>query len=97
MLIEGGVKHYCFVKSINRLLASQVTKSNKKKYFCLRCLNLFWCQEALKKHEQYCNEYEAVKIELAKKGTILKFKNYHRSEISFIVYADFECFIKPIQ
>ena len=29
---------------------------------------------------------------------MLKFKNYHRSEkVPFIVYADFECFIKPIQ
>ena len=32
------------------------------------------------------------------KGTMLKFKNYHRRErVPFIVYADFECFIKPIQ
>ena len=66
--------------------------------FCLRCLNPFWCQEALNKHEEYCNEYEAVKIELPKKGTMLKFKNYHRSEkVPFIVYADFECFIKLIR
>ena len=29
---------------------------------------------------------------------MLKFKNYHRSEkVPFIVYADFECFIKPVQ
>ena len=29
---------------------------------------------------------------------MLKFKNYHRSEkVPFIVYADFECLIKPIQ
>ena len=29
---------------------------------------------------------------------MLKFKNYHRSEkVPFFVYADFECFIKPMQ
>ena len=29
---------------------------------------------------------------------MLEFKNYHRMEnVPFIVYADFECFIKPIQ
>ena len=29
---------------------------------------------------------------------MLKFENYHRREkVPFIVYADFECFIKPIQ
>ena len=35
---------------------------------------------------------------MPEKGTMLKFKNYRRSEkVPFIVYADFECFIKPIQ
>ena len=35
---------------------------------------------------------------MPKKGTMLEFKNYHRSEkVPFIIYADFECYIKPIQ
>ena len=99
MLIEeGGVKHYCLVKSIERLLSSQTTKGKRKQHFCLRCLNPFWCQEALSRHQEYCGKYEAVKIDLPKKGTILKFINYHRGgKVPFIIYADFECFIKPIQ
>ena len=99
MLIEeDGVKHYCLVKNPSRLLASQVSKHKTKKYFCLRCLNPFWSKEALNKHKEYCNEHEAIKIEVRKKGTMLEFKNYYRSEkVPFIVYADFECFIKPIQ
>ena len=57
----------------------------------------FWCQEALNKHKEYCTEYEAVKIELLKKGTMLEFKNYHRFEkVPFLVYADFESFIKSL-
>ena len=71
MLIEeGGVKHYCLVKSINRLLSSQKTNGKRKEHFCLRCLNPFWCEEALSKHKEYCGKYEAVKIELPKKGTV---------------------------
>ena len=99
MLIEkGGVKHYCLVKSIERLLSSQTTKGKRKQHFCLKCLNPFWCQEALSRHQEYCGKYKLVKIDLPKKGTILKFINYHRGEkVPFIVYADFECNIKPIQ
>ena len=98
MLIEENrVKHYCLVKNPSRLLTSQVSKRNGKKYFCFRCLNPFWSLESLNKHKKYCNEHEAVKIEVPKKGTMLEFKNYYGSEkVPFIVYADFECFIKPI-
>ena len=75
MLIEeGGVKHYCLVKSKERLLSSQTTKHNGKQHFCLRCLNPFWCKEAMSRHQEYCGEYEAVRVELPKKGTMLKFK-----------------------
>ena len=77
MLIEkGGVKHYCLVKSIERLLSSQASNDKRKRYFCLRGLNPFWCQKALNKHKEYCNEYEAVKIELPKKGTITEWKRF---------------------
>ena len=75
-------------------------KKNGKHYFCLRCLNPFWCQESLNRHLEYCNEYEAVKIELPKKEkrTMLKYRNYYTSEkVPFIVYADFESYIKPLQ
>ena len=95
---ENEVKHYCLVKSISRLLSSQTTEGIRKEYFCLRCLNPFWCQEALSTHQEYCGEYESVKIELPKEGTMLKFKNYlHAEKVPFIIYADTECLIKPIQ
>ena len=98
LIEKDGVKHYCLVKNSSRLLSSQVTKGKRKEYFCYRCLNPFWCEKSLNEHQEYCNEYEAVKIERPKKGTILKFKNYHRREkVPFIVYAYFECFIKPMQ
>ena len=99
MLIEkDGVKHYCLVKSLSRLLSSQVSKKDGKKYFCLRCLNPFNNQEALDKHKEYCSKYESVKIQLPKKETMVKFKNHHRSEkVPTVIYADFECLNKSIQ
>ena len=51
MLIEeGGVKHYCLVKDLSRLLSSQVSNHDGRHHFCLRCLNPFWCLESLNKH-----------------------------------------------
>ena len=98
MLIEkDGVKHYCLVKDISRLLSSQLSKHHGKKYFCDNCLNSFGSQKVLDKHLEYCSKHEAVKTIMPKEGTMLKFKNYLNSEkVPFIVYADFECFIKPI-
>ena len=63
MLIEkDGVKHYCLVKSLSRLLSSQTSKGERKEHFCLRCLNPFLCEKSLSNHKEYCDEYEAVKI-----------------------------------
>ena len=79
-------------------MSSQVSNHKEKQHFCLRCFNSFWCQETLNKHEEYCKKHLAVKIELPEKGTILKFINYRRGEkVPFIVYADYECIIEPIQ
>ena len=97
LIEEEGVNHYCLVKNLSRLLSSQVSKHDGKKYFCKRCLNPFNTQKALDKHEEYCSNHKAVKINMPKKGTMLKFKNYHRGEkVPFIIYADFESCIKSI-
>ena len=99
MLIEkDGVLHYCLVKNVSYLLSSQVSKHKEKSYFCDRCLNSFWCEKSLNKHLEYCSNHEAVKIEMSKKGDILKFENYYKGErLPFIIYADIESLIKPIQ
>ena len=99
MLIEKDrVKHYCLVKNVSRLLSSQVSKHKEKYHFCLRCLNPFWCEKSLNKHLEYCSNHEAVKIEMPNKGDILKFKNYYKGKrLPFMMYADTESLIKPIQ
>ena len=98
LIEEGGVKHYCLVKNLSRLLSSQVSIHNGEHHFCLKCLNPFWSHESLNKHQEYCGNYEAVKIQMPEKGTMLKFKNHHRSEkVPFTVFADFACYNKPMQ
>ena len=99
LLIErNGVKHYCLVKNSSRLLSKQVSAHKEGTHICFRCLNPFWSHKSLEKHWEYCKNHEAVKINMPKKGTILKFKHYERSEkLPFIIYADTEALIKEMQ
>ena len=97
LISDDEKRHYCLIKSMSRLLSSQTSKRNGVQYYCMRCLNPFHSQESLDKHLEYCSTHEAVKTEMPGEGTILSFKNYNRSmRVPFIVYADFESFIKPI-
>ena len=45
LMLISGVKHYCLVKNLSRLLSSQVSNPNEKHNFCSRCLNAFWSQK----------------------------------------------------
>jgi len=96
LISDGEKQHYCVIKSLSRLLASQVSNTKWKRYFCRRCLNSYDSEDKLKQHQEYRNNHEAVKIDLPKPGSILGFKNYNRlMRHPFVVYADFESFIKP--
>ena len=99
LLIErDGVKHYCLVKNSSRLLSKQVSAHKEGTHICFRCLNPFWSHKSLEKHQEYCRNHEAVKINMPEKGTILRFKHHERSEkLPFIIYADTEALIKEMQ
>src|SRR6218665_1032907 len=78
-------------------MASRTAKSTNSMHYCKRCLIVYNRIEALNKHTAYCSQQEAQRIELPDPGTMLNFKNYNRSlRVPFIVYADFESIIKPI-
>ena len=97
LISDSETNHYCLIKNVSRLLSSQISKKEHKKHFCFRCMNPFSSKEILKKHEEYCSKNEAVKIEMPEIGSEIKFKNFNRSlKVPFIVYADFECLMKPI-
>ena len=83
---------------MSRLLTRQKTKHTEKRHFCLRCLNSFTTEKALKKHNEYCQKNGVVKVSLPKKGTVLKFNHFSWSnKVPIVVYTDFECFTKPVQ
>src|ERR1043165_7701587 len=97
LISDGEQKHYCLIKNFNRLMVVKTKNSKHSMYYCRRCLTGYERIEALVKHTEYCSQHDAQKIELPEPGTMLSFKNYNRSmRVPFVVYADFESFIKPI-
>ena len=97
LISDGEKQHYCLIKSLSRLLSSQVTKDNHAKSFCLNYLNHFPNEEKLKIHEEYCLKNQAIKIEMSEKGSFIYFIHHNRLIIvPFVVYADFEAFTKEI-
>ena len=57
------------IKSLSRLLSSQVTKHDHAKSFC---------QEKLEIHEESCRNNEAIKIEMPEKGSFIYFIHHNR-------------------
>ncbi len=46
---------------MNRLLSSQMTKHNGKRWFCKYCLHGFAEEDSLNDHLEYCGNNEAVR------------------------------------
>ena len=90
-------QHYVWIKNFNRFMFNQ-SKHREKKHFCRYCLQCFSKEEFLKKHILNCmiiNGKQA--IEMPKKGSSIKFKNFHHQlSVPFVIYADFEAINQKI-
>ena len=75
-----------------------MTNHNGERYICRRCLNSFRSDESLQKHREYCQNHDAVKVEMPSEANkYLSFKNYNRKmRVPFVIYADFECFTESL-
>ena len=95
---EDGVSHYTLIKDFTRLINKQKTSSkNGKIFICKKCFTHFTKEELLEKHIKYCSNNETVCVNMPEPNTMLYFKNYYKQlPIPFVVYADFECFTKPM-
>ena len=97
LISDGEKQHYCLIKSLSRLLSSQVSGHKESNVFCLNCLNHFPNEEKLKIHEEYCLKNQTIKIEMPEKGSLVTFIHHQRSiKVPFVVYADFEAFTEEI-
>ncbi|PFX30928.1 Schlafen family member 5 [Stylophora pistillata] len=97
LISEGDKKHYCLIKNLSRLVSSSLSKNEHKKFICRRCLNYFGSQRVLDTHSELCQDHEAVSEKMPKEGTYLSFKNHQKQmTMPFVIYADFESIIKPL-
>ena len=97
LISDGEKQHYCLIKSLSRLLSSQMSKHDHANSFCLNCLNHFPNEEKLKIHEEYCLKDQAIRIEMPEEGSFISFIHHNRSiKVPFVVYADFEAFTEEI-
>ena len=97
LLTNNGNNHYCWIRRMSALVASQTNKHKGIKYVCKYCCNSFPTEVSLEKHIEYCSRQKAVKVIMPEKGTMLSFKNYQRKmRVPFVVYADFEAFTEGI-
>ncbi len=79
-------------------MSSQLSKKEHKKHFYLKCQNGFSTNEILKTHQEICLKHKTQTDIYPKPGETTKFKNVERlHEIPFAVYADFECFVEPLE
>ena len=95
---QDGKSHYSFIKNFNRLFRSQITSSkNGEVFICKKCFNHYTKDELLQNHISYCSSNETVSVKMPPRNTKLYFNNYNKQfPIPFVVYADFECFTKPM-
>ena len=95
---EDGKSHYSFIKNFNRLFRSQITSSkNGEVFICKKCFTHYTKNELLEKHILYCSSNETVSVKMPPRNIKLCFNNYNKQfPIPFVIYADFECFTKPM-
>lgn len=94
--IIGKRMHYVWIKSMSRLLSSQISKSKAKVFICDRCLLHFTSYMQRHEHIAYCRKQNHCKIEMPLPGkNIIKFKNHkNQLQVPFIIYADIESLLK---
>ena len=97
MVSEDGIQHYTAIKSLSRLLSSKNSNTKRKHHFCMNCLQGFTRESSRDQHQVYCEDNESVRVEMPKQGSTVEFKDgQNQFKVPFIMYADFESILEPM-
>ena len=98
LISDDGKLHYTVIKSLSRLLSSSNSKHKRKQYFCNNCLQGFTQESNRDEHQVYCEDNETVRVEMPRERSTVEFCNgQNQFKVPFIMYADFESILEPIQ
>ena len=97
-ITTDGINHYTVIKGLSRLLRSSNTKHKCKQYFCTNCLQGFSLEASRDEHRVYCENNETVRVEMPRKRCKIEFcDGQNQFKVPFIMYADFESILEPIE
>ena len=86
------------VSEDGRLLSTKNSNTKRKQHFCMNCLQGFTQESSRDQHQVYCEDNETVRVEMPSKGATVEFKDgQNHFRVPFIMYADFESILQPIQ
>ena len=93
MISENGINHHTVIKSLSRLLRSSNTKHHGKQYFCTNCLQGFSLEASRDEHRVYCEDNEAVKIEMPCIKTLKFCDGQNQFKVPFVMYYNLEALL----
>ena len=98
LITENNCKHYVAIKSLTRLLSKQNSRHKEAQHFCMNCPQGFREEQSRDEQVGYGKNNEAVRIEMPHKKPIVEYSDgQFQFKIPFIMYADFESILEPIQ
>ena len=96
--MDRNNKHYVAIKSFRRLLSMQNSKHKESQHFCINCLQGFSEKKSRDEHLVHCRNNEPVRIEMPNSKPIVQYSDgQHQFKVPFMMYADFESILEPIQ
>ena len=98
LITDHNNKHYVVIKSLRRLLSRQNSKHKESQHFCINCLQGFAEKKSRNEHLVYCWNNEFVQIEMPNRKPVVQYSDgQYQFKVPFMMYADFESILEPIQ
>ena len=98
LMTDHNNKHYVVIKSLKRLLSMQNSKHKESQHFCINCVQGFVEKRSRDEHLVYCRSNEAVQTEMPNRKPIVRYSDgQYQFKVPFMMYADFELILEPIQ